>query len=243
MAAKTKTPPVSLSTRARGCDISAYQQFDDPARWFANARSGGLSFCFIKSTEGNGSRSRLYASRKAAAAEAGVKAGPYHFAHPEAVQGDAVREAALSHEVSGRWASGDLPPVLDLEQAPAGMSADALAEWGLTFLAEVHRLSGRTPMLYTNPWFWRTRLAPAKRSAEFGRYGLWVSQYPNESKVEWPTDRYRPTALYPWNSGATDVETWAFWQFSGRGIVPWHRGPVDLDVFNGTEQDLDRFCR
>ena len=54
-------------------------------------------------------------------------------------------------------AGPDLPPVLDLEDS-GGLGPGDLVAWTQTWLNEVERLTGRTPMLYTGYYFWQDHL-------------------------------------------------------------------------------------
>lgn len=218
-------------TYPRGLDLSAYQVIPDPLSWLAAAREFGVAFCYLKASEGNGNRSTVYASRQEACRALNLRSGPYHFAHPDALACDPIREAALCHEVAGPWQPGDLPPALDLEEAPIQMPASEIVAWALAWLQETERLSARQPVLYTGPGFWAGRLG---RTRALSQYDLWTAQYPDESRPVEPV-RGRNPAIMAWR-------TWSIWQWTGHGAIPFYRGALDLNVYRGTIDDLDRWC-
>lgn len=209
-----------------GFDISSYQRIDDPDRFFADAYAAGQRFVLIKASEGNGLRSSTYKQRWAAALRNGLHAGPYHFAGPERLLGDAKHEARLLYEVAGPWNPGDLPPVLDLESAPPNMNPAELQRWLEEWLGSIEGICGRRPLIYSYPGFIHGRMRSAPLLAQ---WGLWLAHYNGKPMVKAPV---------PWM-------TWRFWQWTGDGRVPWYadgKQPIDLDWFNGTEAELRDFC-
>jgi GH25 family lysozyme M1 (1,4-beta-N-acetylmuramidase) len=218
--------------RARGLDLSAYQTILEPKTWLAAAQAAGYSFCFLKTSEGNKTKSKVYQARYKAGRDLGLHMGAYHFAHPDATARDPQREAALMFEISGPWQPRDVPPVLDLEETDPNLTPGALTQWARAFLQEIERLSGRHPLLYTGPNFWMTKLA---RSPALAEWPLWIAQYPCESKPQEPIDSKGPTKLAPW-------PTWLFWQWTGKGRLLFHTGDLDLNLFNGTEAELSAWC-
>jgi GH25 family lysozyme M1 (1,4-beta-N-acetylmuramidase) len=186
-----------------------------------------------------------YASEVMAAANAGLYVMPYAFANP--YQGDAARNVAghgsgtcqadyawreISSVASPAYASSALmlPMVLDIEQDPYGTSAEpgssacyglsnpAMVTWIGQFLTEAKVVSGKTPVVYTNPGFWASCTGNATSftlngtTTLFGGYPLWIANYGVRSP------RY-PAA---W-SGPT------FWQYTSGGTMPGVTGKVDLD--------------
>src|SRR5947209_3362575 len=53
-----------------------------------------------------------------------------------------------------------LPPTLDLE-VDGALTRTALITWAQNFLIDLLNLTGRTPMIYTYPWFWQVALGDA----------------------------------------------------------------------------------
>lgn len=227
--------------RARGIDLSGWQTINDPLSWLAAARSCGISFVGIKSSQGNSSRSKVYAARQEACRALNLRSGPYHFANPDALARDPQLEATLCHEVAGPWQPGDLPPTLDFEDDaahPIILPPAVLVQWGLTFLEEIGRLAelpvDLAPILYTGPGFWGQKLT---RTTAFARFPLWQAEYHNESRPKDPeVAGDKPSHMAPWPA-------WKIWQWTGKGQLPFHNGDLDLNVYNGTVDDLDQWCK
>ena len=193
-----------------GIDVSHWQGTID---WSAVA-ADGVEFAFVKATEGGDYTDPRFAANWAGARQAGVVRGAYHFYRP---QTDAMAQAA--HFLGTvTLASGDLPPVLDVEVTD-GRSADAVAAGVRTWLQEVERVTGRRPIIYTRASFWT-----AQMGSGFGGYPLWVAHYGVAS----------PSIPAGWSG-------WTFWQHSDAGRVDGISGGVDLDWFNGGHAELEAF--
>jgi len=207
-------PAAAAATGPTGPDVSRWQH-GTPLSWTA-VKASGQTFAFVKATEGASYTNPYFASDWAATRNAGLLHGAYHFARPSV--GSAVSQARRFIAVAGTArAQGDLPPVLDLEQS-GGLSPAQLSTWTSQFLTETRRLTGRTPIVYTYPNFWRTAMAG---TTAFTSYPLWIASYTSAS-----------TPLMPaWSK-------WTFWQYSSSSIVPGIAGKADMNRFNGTLSDL-----
>src|SRR5207302_1156956 len=98
--------------------------------------------------------------------------------------------------------SKPLPPALDLED-DGGLCRNALITWAQNFLLDVRNLTGRTPMIYTYPWFWQVALGDAPA---LNRYPLWMAAYHGSTP----------------DAGAT------LWQYTAGAKVSGIHGPVDM---------------
>src|SRR5690606_21143416 len=87
------------------------------------------------------------------------------------------------------------------------------------YLRTVEALTGRVPIIYTYPNFWRTAMAD---SNQFHRYPLWIADYRGNPAPEVPGG---------WS-------TWTFWQTTDSGRVPGIHGNTDLNVYSGAQGDL-----
>jgi len=119
--------------------------------------------------------------------------------------------------VTGTSLAGHLPPALDLE-ASGGLSTSALVAWAKAFLREVERLTGRVPVIYTGPSFWRSAMGDSR---EFHRHPLWIAQY---------------SAGGP--SGTGGWPAYTFWQNTSSFRVAGITGNVDHNYFPGTLAQL-----
>lgn len=198
-----------------GVDVSRYQH-STSLDW-AKVQADGVEFAFIKATEGRTYTNPYFADDWAATTALGLYRGAYHFARPST--GTAAAQARYFVDVAGLADQpGDLPPVLDLEST-GGLGVSALQTWTASFLTTVETLTGRTPIIYCSPSFWRDHLGD---STAFTRYPLWIAHY---------TSAAQPSLPGGWT-------TWAFWQNTSSGRVNGISGNVDQDRFNGSLDDL-----
>ena len=119
--------------------------------------------------------------------------------------------------------AGHLPPCLDVEDNPqfdgAWNVADndryltALGKW----IDAVRTTTLAWPVLYTRAGFWQTLGNPTAFSA----CPLWVASY-REAPPKLPAG---------WNR-------YTFWQYSERGAVTGVTGDVDLNRFDGGQDEL-----
>lgn len=208
-----------MSSYIQGIDCSKWQ--GDDIRWDVVANAG-YAFAFLKSSEGVGYEDPCWKRNWAAARDAGIVRGAYHFARvSREIEADARAEADWMLKVVGEPEAGDLPPALDIEwdQRADGISASEIVEWCSTFLEHVEARIGRAPLVYTGPSFWRYRLA---KTDALQRFPLWEASY---------TEAPQPKPLGDWR--------WTFWQFTSKGVVPGIAGKVDTNRFHGTRAQLD----
>lgn len=194
-----------------GIDVSRWQTDVD----WSTAQSNGVSFAFIKATEGGDHADPGFWNHWRNAAAAGVPRGAYHFFY-----------FCTPAEVQARWfiinvprERGALPPVLDIEWNDASQNCpdrpDAVtvrAEVEI-FLEIIERHYAQQPILYTTVDFWRDNEMWRIQGAQ-----PWL-----RAVTEHPADAY---------PGAD----WAFWQYSSTGLVPGVAGEVDLNAFAGSRE-------
>ena len=210
--------PAAAAATPTGPDVSRWQH-SAPLSWAA-VKASGHSFAFVKATEGSSYTNPYFASDWAGTRNAGLLHGAYHFARPSV--GSAASQARRFIAVAGKaQAPGDLPPVLDLEQS-GGLTPAQLSAWTGQFLEETRRLTGRTPIIYTYPNFWRSAMAGTRA---FTGYPLWIASYTRASTPVMPA----------WS-------TWTFWQYSATSTVPGVAGEADMNRFNGSLTALRRLA-
>lgn len=199
----------------QGIDVSHHQ---DPIDWPKVARRG-LAFAYVKASEGEAWGDPTFDDNWRGAQEAGLAVGAYHtysFCKPGAEQ------AANFIRVLAGVRGPMLPPAVDLEfvgncaERPA---PEELAKELRAFSNRLQRALGAKPVFYVTEGFWGRYHATVPAGGE-----LWVRSV-----------LFRPERGFP--------DTWRFWQFASRARVPGIRGPVDLDVFCGSEDDWRRFLR
>ena len=201
----------------KGIDVAAHQHPGGmPIDW-SKVRSDGQSFAFVKATEGGDWVNPHYVQDIQAANAAGLKTGAYHYARPA---GDAKTQAANFAAQIALAPDQTLPPALDIEVAE-GKSAAQLEQWIEEFTSELKRLTGRTPMIYTYKYFWMGQM---NNSQKFSDMPLWLAAYQDQA----------PEAVGGWNE-------LSFWQRSGSGKVAGISTDVDMNLFNGSKQQLQSF--
>lgn len=200
-----------------GIDVSHYQGTID----WATVATGGETFAFAKASEGISVADVYFADNWSGIKSAGILRGAYHFFHPSADAGTQatffLRRLAAANGGSPVLAQGDLPPMIDLEVSDGVAATDVISGAG-TWLSSVGAATGRTPILYTYPSFWRDTLA---NPIALATYPLWIAHLNVAS----------PTIPGGWG-------TWLFWQFDKQPVDGVPGGVVDLDAFNGSATDL-----
>ena len=200
-----------------GVDVSGNNHMSLRGIDWDAVKSDGQSYAFVKATEGVGFVNNHFVRDANAASAAGLKVGAYHYARPA---GDAKQQAASFASQIALVPTQTLPPVLDIE-VDEGLSAAQLEQWIDTFMTEVKSLTGRTPMLYTYKYFWMGQMGNTTR---FSEYPLWLAAYQDTA----------PDPVGGWDK-------LAFWQRSGSGRVAGIETDVDMNLFNGTEAQLQSF--
>ncbi len=195
-----------------GIDVSHWQNDID----WRKVAGAGKRFAFIKATDGHSFLDPMFLTNRAGAREHGLLVGAYHFARPDPSKGDAVEEARwFVSQANPR--PGNLLPVLDLETSQ-GLDQQGVTLWARRWVAEVRRLTGVTPMMYTSPYGWASRTGDSRALARAG-VPLWVAHW----GVQEP--------LLP--AGDWDGNGWRVWQYTSDGHVAGIAGRVDLDVTDG----------
>lgn len=200
-----------------GIDVSHWQ---DRINWPA-VKNAGKRYVFIKATEGTSYSDPSFPANWQGAREAGILRGAYHFFRP---MQDAQRQAEFFC-AAFQMEDGDLPPVLDLEVSE-NLKPATIIQRTETWLAEVENRTGRRPIIYSGVNFLNTsfQVSPGKPPAWVKDYILWIANY------------LAPSATQPYLPQGWPK--WTFWQHSASGQVNGIVGNVDLNWFNGAEEEL-----
>ncbi len=212
--ATTTIPAVTATPRStpepepvRGVDLSHHQGAVDWPR----VAGAGMAFAYLKATEGSTYTDPTFASHAAAAADAGLRVGGYHYFNlcaPGAAQGEHFA-AVLDGALGGVPARRRMPPALDLELQGSCDTppprADLVREVE-AFLAVVEPATGQEVVVYAFPEFEaRYRMSRAVDRRQ------WVRRLGD-----------RPPA-----------REWWLWQQDDAATVPGVSGPVDLNQLAG----------
>lgn len=200
----------------QGIDVSRYQGKIDWLQVKADKRE----FVFIKATEGQTYTDPNFTANVKGALSAGLLVGTYHFlkATTAAVAKAEAAHYAKSLEGVGGAKYFGLPPAMDYENNPSGISKTQINAVAKAFLTELERLTGVKPIIYTGNSF------AGNFDTSLSGYDLWIARYSN-TKV--------PDDQPAW-------KTWDIWQYSEAGKVPGINGNVDLNEFNGSLSDLKK---
>ncbi|HEV2303317.1 MAG TPA: glycoside hydrolase family 25 protein [Stellaceae bacterium] len=144
-------------------DVSHWQAQVD----FARLREAGIAAAILKASEGRGAVDPLYAERAAAARQAGLLLGAYHFLDHS--DGAAQADHFLATAAPDGTPCADLFVALDLEPDPGGSSA--APEIAAAAAARIREKFGRWPVIYVGRW---TIAAPNELLA---RCPLWLPEY------------------------------------------------------------------
>ncbi|MDP9839303.1 lysozyme [Neorhizobium huautlense] len=193
-----------------GVDVSRWQgEIDWP-----KLRTQGANFAYIKATDGGDHLDPMFRTNWRRAKDAGIRRGAYHFFYwcrAASEQADwFIRNVPREPDA--------LPPVIDVEYngesaCKMRLSKARVIEKMQVFMDKLERHYGQRPVIYTAPDFYKDNLR-----GEFENYPFWlraVAQHPSK--------------VYPGRK-------WVFWQYSGSGLSHGVTGKIDLNVFNGSEQ-------
>jgi GH25 family lysozyme M1 (1,4-beta-N-acetylmuramidase) len=221
----------SAQTQVNGIDVSKWQ---GTINW-TSARNSGTEFAFIKSTEGVNAVDPTFHQNFVGATNAGVLAGPYHYARPDSFVSDpldAVKEANdFLEAIVPYYEQGSyLPPVLDVEEfsftPPGGASMkNFVSGWVQDFSDTVLETLGVRPIIYTSQSAANTYFTPAIAS----NHDLWIAWWKPNPTDDPPVQSDTPS----WNPAP-------YWQWTATGSVAGISGNVDRDVFFGTRTQLEQ---
>lgn len=176
----------------------------------------GIKFAFIKATEGITVIDPQFKANWQEARENGIICSPYHFFHPG---DDPQTTARVFMDTVGVLEANDLPPCLDfevLDKSSVFSATYAATSW----LQLIDVGLKKTPIVYSDLGFFEELKLPQS----FSQYPLYQAELSTTPKV-----------ASPWK----DI---SFWQYSWTGKVPGISTNVDMDVFYGTIQQLQKLC-
>jgi lysozyme len=177
---------------------------------FQAFKDGGGLGVICKATEGVTFKDKSYPHFRKTAHDAGLKFASYHFLKPSSAIAQATAYLAYAKPVKG-------------ERVVADWEDDEVdAKRCVTFLKQIHHArpdlqltvySGHTAkeqLTDTDPWL-------------RDHTSLWVAQYTTAREPSWPISTW---------------DTWSLWQYTDRGSAPGFEGDLDLDRFNGADEQF-----
>lgn len=202
-----------------GIDFSKLRITSLGKRHDTQGRTFPVSFIYIKSTEGTTIRNRYFMSDYMKAKKQGIHVGAYHFF---SMKSSPVLQARyfVNHTL---FRKGDFPPVLDVEPTDAQIKAiggsEVLMNRIRTFMQIIEQRTGMRPILYVSQMFINRHMKNATDIKQ--KYNVWIARY----------SQYKP-----------DVKL-AYWQLCPDGRVDGITGEVDINVFNGYQDQFTEFVR
>ncbi|MGF6256576.1 glycoside hydrolase family 25 protein [Ensifer sp. LBL] len=212
------TDPQNFGTRTpqhhniHGIDVSKWNGDID---WM-KVKNSGVSFAFIKATEGKDRVDTRFAEYWQKARAAGIPYAPYHFYYFCSTADDQADWFIANVPKSAVY----LPPVLDVEWNGESKTCrhrptpDEVRVEMKRFMDRLEAHYGKRPIIYTSVDFHRDNLVD-----QFKEHHFWV----------------RSVAKHP---GEVYVERrWAFWQYTSTGVIPGIDGATDINVFAGSAKN------
>jgi len=195
----------------RGVDVSHYQGNIEWDQLYEQ----GITFAFIKATEGSGTVDECFDANWLNARAAGIAVGGYHFFSFDS-PGSSQAENFCNIVPT---AADALPPVIDLEYYRSGdLPPKAEVQENLRVMLERLRSEyGKRPIVYTTAACYEAYLKDSGFDCT-----LWVR------------------SIYSVPGGVL-ADRWAFWQYNPRGRLDGYTGGtdlIDLNVYRGTSESF-----
>lgn len=193
-----------------GIDVSRFQGDID----WAKVAGADVKFAYIQISRSLTDLDAKFAFNWKRAKEVGILRGAYQRFQPGQ---DVIGQAKLFMQKLGTPQPGDLPPLLDVEDAN-GLTGPQIAAAVKQWIDYVEPKVGVKPIIYTGYYFWRDSVG----GADFAAYPLWIANYGATCPLVPPT----------WTR-------WAVHQYSSTVTLPGiTANTVDVNKFNGTYADL-----
>lgn len=212
-------------TTVPGIDVSYWQA---GVEW-TKVQATGQRFAFVKATEGEGYTDPTFEDNWKGAKQAGLLRGAYCFFHPN--QDPNKQAERFVGALRALNDPGELPCVLDLEVTD-GVAKDKIIARAKSWLDSIEQTLGRKPIIYSGVAFLETSFSesgggPPSWTQE---HALWLGWFPN-----YYTPGMNPLMPRGWPK-------WTFWQYHDKGSLAGIDTAVNMDVFNGTPDELYRLA-
>ena len=192
-----------------GIDVSEYQ---GRINWSKVSHIFGehkIYFTFIRATAGKDKVDAQFSINWKSNKNKDILRGAYHYYRPNE---NSIAQAN-NFIKTVKLKKGDLPPVLDIERISNIQSLKSLKKGLQKWLDKVEKHYGVKPIIYSGSSYFTSYL-----KKEFSDYNLWIANY-NRTKIPINHD-------------------WKIWQYSDKGQVKGVKGKVDINVFDGSIDEL-----
>jgi lysozyme len=208
--------PSLLKYPVRGVDVSSYQGEID---WEILSKQN-IQFAFIKTTEGSGFVDDYYISNYENASSTDLRIGFYHFFSYDS----GGEEQAQNFIANVPKTINMLPPVVDIEfygDKNKNLPEKDNVQKELNILLQIlEQYYEKKPIIYATQKSYKLYI-----SGSFSNYDIWI----------------RNVFLAP---KLSDGRNFTFWQYSDKIKLSGYNGEekfIDMNVFNGTQQDFDNY--
>lgn len=201
----------SNSFVVHGIDVSHHNKLID---WnlvkYISKSTDTLSFVFIKATEGRDHLDTLFLYNWESSKRTNLIRGAYHYFKTNV---PAETQAKLFIE-RVPLTSGDLPPVIDVEESRFGWKY--ALEFEVLKMARVLEDHYKVkPIIYISHNYYELYF----NTPLFASYPFWIARYNNHHRL-------------------LNLDFWKFWQHTEVGSVGGVKGAVDINVFVGSFEEL-----
>lgn len=194
-----------------GIDVSEYQ---GKIKWVDLKMIDSthqVDFVLVRATAGKNRVDKKFIKNFEAVKNKNIIRGAYHYYRPNE---NSIKQAQLFINTV-KLSSGDLPPVLDIENIPKRQSMDSLKVGLKRWLNAVEKHFKVKPIIYTGENYYYSFL-----KNDFEDYHFWIANY---SKIIPELD-----------------DNWRFWQFTESAKIDGINHAVDVNIFNGNKSQLKK---
>ncbi|MGM5631084.1 GH25 family lysozyme [Apibacter raozihei] len=198
----------------RGIDLSAHQGTID----WSKQHNKEINFVYIKATEGGDFIDKKFQENWKEAKNRNINRGAYHF-FTFCNSGEVQAENFIKVVP---YDSNALPPVIDLEyggNCKLRISRSQLRKELRIFEKKLEERYHKKPIWYVTQEFYEDYIMGDSQS-----YRLWFRDIYSEPKIK-------------------DSRNWIFWQYANRGHQKGISTYVDLNVFNGNENEFKNLMK
>ena len=201
------------SSLVTGIDVSHHQ---GDIEW-KKVKESGVDFCFIKATEGSTFLDKKFKKNVVECKKNGILIGSYHFYKAKSNPNKQFENFSKNVKITDL----NFPPVIDLEYhtnecLKNPKNKNEFIKDLKIFEKLVRDYYGVSPIFYTNPKFYDNLLKD-----DFNNE-LWICDLKGNSDL------------------ITDTTKWLFWQHNFNGKINGINGDVDMNMFNGSLDSLNK---
>ena len=173
--------PADANDGIYGIDVSHHNGQVD---WEMVAK-GGAKFAYIKASQGEQYRDKMFGQNWDGAAKQKIRRGAYHFLTANVGGREQANAYLAMLESVGGLGEDDLTPVLDLEWDFETRNGNKVDRWAaltpqqisrivLDWASAVEASTGRKPMIYTAASWWNERMGG---NTDLQKYYQWLADY------------------------------------------------------------------